>query len=73
MYREINPDKIRQARGKRTRAAIVQAGNGELSEQNLYGYEKGKWQPSKQKLPHLLNALGASYDDISDPVELALN
>jgi hypothetical protein len=70
MYREIKPEKIRQLRGERSRAAVIKAANNALTEQDLWGYETGAWKPSKKKLPHLLAALNTTYDKISEPVEL---
>lgn len=71
MYREITPNKLIQKRGDRTHKDIADASEGKVTVQDLWGYELGKWKPSKNKLPHLLKALGATYDEISEPVELA--
>jgi hypothetical protein len=69
MYREISPAKIIAKRGQRSRSEVVKDID-KLTEQDLYGYEKGLWKPSKDKLPFLLKALEATYDEISEPVEL---
>lgn len=70
MYREISPAKLIEKRGSRSRKEIEMASGRQITEQDLYGYELGKWKPSPKKLPHLLQALGATYDEVSEPVEL---
>lgn len=70
MYREISPEKLIAKRGTRSRKEIEIASGRKVTEQDLYSYEKGKWQPSRQKLADLLQALGATYDEVSEPVEL---
>lgn len=73
MYREISAAKIREKRGERSRKAVVEAVDNQVTEQDLWAYENKKWKPSKEKLKHLLVALNATYDEISEPVELALS
>lgn len=70
MYREVSPSKLIAKRGSRTRKEVELASGRKLTEQDLYAYEKGLWQPSSKKLPYLLAALGATYDEISEPVDL---
>lgn len=73
MYREIVATKIREKRGDRSRDAVAKSVDYKITEQDLWGYEKGEWKPSAKKLPWLLQALGTTYDEISEPVELALS
>lgn len=77
MYREIDPRKLIEKRGNRSRKLIAELAQGPtkkpLTEQDIYGYEKGLWQPSKEKLPYLLKALETTFDEVSQPVELAAN
>lgn len=70
MYREISPQKILAKRAKRSRRDIAVASENKITEQDLWGYETGAWRPSKKKLPHLLKALNATYNEISETVEL---
>lgn len=73
MYREIIPAKIEAARGKRSRKSIAESVGNRVTEMDIYSYEKGKHRPSRQKLAPLLQGLGVKFDDISEPVELALS
>lgn len=73
MFRVIKPEKILEKRGSRTRKAIAELVDNKLTEMDLYGYEKGKWSPSQEKLKYLLKALDTTFDEISEPVDLALN
>ncbi len=72
MYRKINPKKIKDQRGDLTRKKIAELSG--LSEQQIGQYEKvhGGYKPSEASLPYLLKALGCSYEDISDEVELSI-
>lgn len=72
MYRRINPTKITEKRGNRTRKLIAELSDGRISEQQIGQYEKGSYRPSEESLLFLLNALGCTYEDISDEVELAI-
>lgn len=73
MFREIVPEKVIQARGKRTRGEVARVVGNKVTEQDIYCYETGKHLPSKKKLPYLLLALGTTYDNISEPVEFTLS
>ena len=72
MYRTISPNKIAEKRGNQTRRAIVEKVNFVITEQELFAYENDKYKPSAKKLPYLLKALNATFEEISDPVDLAL-
>ncbi len=72
MYRIISPTKITKKRGEQTRRAVVAKVDFVISEQELFAYENGLYKPSSKKLPYLLKALNASFEEISEPVDLAL-
>lgn len=72
MYRKIKPSKITEQRGTRTRKAIAELTGGQISEQQIGQYEKGQYKPSERTLPYLLAALGCTYEDISDAVDLVV-
>lgn len=72
MYRVISPHKLVEKRGDRTRKQIVDPFKGFLTEQDIYAFERGLHRPSEKKLPYLLKALNAKWEDISEPVELAV-
>ena len=73
MLRDIVPEKIVQKRGERSRKAIAEASGGVVTEQDLYCYEKNLHRPSMKKLPYLLKGLGVKYEEITEPVELAVS
>lgn len=72
MYREIIPAKIREKRGERTRRAVAEAVDG-LTEMDIYSYEANKHKVTRDKLPKLLQALGVTFEDISEPVDLGIS
>ena len=72
MFIKINPEKLIQKRGTRSRRQIVELSGGKISEMNLSHWEAGSWQPSLEKLKVLLKALDATVEEIADPVELSL-
>mgnify|MGYP003657183194 CR=1 FL=1 len=67
-YRKIIPAKITEKRGKRSRREIVEASGGKFTEMDLYSYEKKKHNIPQDKVPFLLVALGATFEEISEPV-----
>lgn len=72
MYREINPDKLIAARGKRSRGSLSRSVDKAITTQDIYCYEIGRHRPSPKKLPYLLKALGVTFDDVSDPVDMSV-
>lgn len=64
----INPDKLRRARGERTRAEIAAAASHKFSEQQLYGWEKGDYRPRPENIPTLLQALGVEFEAVASPL-----
>jgi transcriptional regulator with XRE-family HTH domain len=64
--------KIRAKRGNRPRREIAAAVDYKVTEQDIYGYEKGIARPSPKKLPYLLQALGATFDEVSEAVDLGI-
>jgi hypothetical protein len=80
MFRVIKGEKIKQVRGGRSLREVAAASNGAFSDVSLYEWEKydpkgkGKengYKPKDDKIPALLTALGCSYEDISEPYEVA--
>lgn len=71
MYREISPQKIIEKRGRRTRREVLKKINFVITEQELYAYENSVYKPGRKKLPYLLKALDCTFDEISEPVQLA--
>lgn len=72
MYRRITPEKIKAARGDRTRKAIALSVENKVTEQDIYNYEKGACKPTEEKLRYLLAGLDTTYEAITEPVELAV-
>ena len=70
MYREISPNKLKELRGMRTQGQVADATGGKISAQEIGQYELGRYKPSVHKLPYLLKALNATWEQISEPVEL---
>ena len=64
----LDPDKLKAARGDRTQKEISEATGNVFSEQQISGYEKGKFRPKPEKLPILLQALGVDFDQVSTSV-----
>jgi transcriptional regulator with XRE-family HTH domain len=64
----LDPDKLKAARGERTQKEIAEATGNVFSEQQISGYEKGKFRPKPEKLPILLQALGVEYDQVSTSI-----
>lgn len=67
----ISPARLAKARGTRPRSAIVVAGKGKFTQQDLYNWEKGNNLPHPKKLPYLLAALGVEFDDVAIDVRSA--
>lgn len=64
----IDPKKLRLARGHRTQGEIVAAARHKFSEQQLSGWETGKYHPRPKNIPPLLEALGVTFDDVASPI-----
>jgi hypothetical protein len=62
----LSPDKLKSARGSRSRAEVVRAGKEKFTEQDLYNYEKGLNRPHPNKIPYLLEALGVDFDQVAE-------
>ncbi len=72
MYREIASAKIIEKRGDRSRRELAESVDNKISEMDLYYFENHGRRPSAKKLPYLLKALGATFDEISEPVDLGV-
>ena len=70
--RKINPAKIVEARGERTRNSVAQRAGNKFTERDLYNWEKGLNLPREERLPYLLLGLGVTYDQITDEVSLEI-
>lgn len=70
--RIVNGDRIRQKRGDRSVREVAAASNGAFTHGALCGWESGDYRPKQDNLIPLLNALGCSYEDITEVVELGL-
>jgi len=71
-FRKIKADKIRKVRGARTLQEIADASGGQFTKGVLWQWENSRnRKPSDDNIPILLMALGCSYEDISEPVEVA--
>jgi transcriptional regulator with XRE-family HTH domain len=70
---KIKGDKIRKKRGNRSIRDVVKDANRAFTPASLSNWERGAYQPTFEKLPHLLAALGCSYEDIAEPVPLTRN
>lgn len=73
MFRVIKGEKIKQKRGERSLREVAAASNGAFSDVSLYEWEKDSYKPKDDKIPALLTALNCSYEEISEPVEIALS
>lgn len=73
MFRIIKGELIRKKRGERSLREVAAASNGAFSDVSLYEWEKGSYKPKVEKVPALLAALNCGYEEISEPVEIALN
>lgn len=75
MLFKINPKKLVEKRGNRSRREIVELSGGRINEMNLSYWERETkgWQPSLSKLKVLLEVLPASIEEITDPIDLSVN
>ena len=73
MIRVIKPELLLQQRGDRTRKQIADQTGFKVTQQDIYAYEKGVNYPSLKKLPFLLNALGCTFEDVSEPLDMGIN
>lgn len=65
---EIDPAKLREARGLRTRMQIVEAAEHKFAEQQLLAWEKGAYRPSPKNLSALLAALNVKFEQVARPL-----
>lgn len=72
MLRRIKGEKIKQARGERSLQTVADASGGRFSDVSLLSWEREDYRPKEDKLPILLKALGCSYEDISEEVDLSV-
>ena len=68
--RVIKPEKIRQMRGSRSLREVAEA-SGAFTHGALWQWESSRHrvQPTFENVKTLINVLGCTYDDISEPVE----
>jgi hypothetical protein len=79
MFRVIKGELIKKQRGERSLREVAKASDGAFSDVSLYEWEKydpkekkAGYKPKDDKVPALLRALGCSYEDITEPAEVAL-
>lgn len=70
--RIISGDRIRQKRGERSAREVADASNGAFTHSSLIFWENNKYKPGQTKLVPLINALGCSYEDITEVVSIGL-
>jgi hypothetical protein len=70
MFRVIKGEKIKRMRGTRSLREVAAASNGAFTNAALSEWESGNYKPKDSNVPALLVALGCSYEDISEPVEV---
>lgn len=70
--RKINPTKIKEARGDRTRSQIVKNAGGRFTEQDLYNWEKGVNLPRPENQVYLVAGLGVTFEQITDEVSFQI-
>ena len=66
----LDPQKLKEARGRRTLKEISEATGNVFVPQQISGYEKGKYRPKPDKLPILLKALGVEFAQVATSVSL---
>jgi transcriptional regulator with XRE-family HTH domain len=64
----LDPNKLRKVRGNKTRRAVVEAAGNSFKEQQLLGWEKGRYRPRPQNLAALLRALNVTFEEIASPL-----
>jgi transcriptional regulator with XRE-family HTH domain len=69
-FRIIKGEKIRERRGTRSLKDIAEAVG--VTRSALWQWETGKGKPADKHVPVLLQALSCNYEDISEPVSMAL-
>lgn len=72
MFRVINGKKIKTQRGNRSLREIAEASGKLFTDAALSEWENGAYKPKDDKIPALLKALGCSFEDISEPVDVSL-
>ena len=72
-YRRTKGSLIREKRGPMSLRAVAALSNNGFSPAALHKWEHDEAQPTLDKLPHLLMALDCTYEEISEPVNLALS
>ena len=64
----IDGEKLKRARGQRTRREIVEASGGAFTEPQLHAWESGEYRPRAERVPALLRALRVNFEDITSPL-----
>jgi transcriptional regulator with XRE-family HTH domain len=70
---EINGQKLKELRGNRSLAEIVEASERAFSDVALMKWEKGKTQPKTDNIKVLMKVYNVKIEDIVKPAELALS
>jgi hypothetical protein len=71
MFRKINGKLLKKQRGTRSLQEIADLSDGQFTKAALAFWERGIYKPNEDNTKALLRILGCSYEDISEPVEVA--
>lgn len=72
MLIKIKGEKLKELRGERSLADIVEASGGAFSDAALLYWEEEKRQPKEESIKALLRVYGCKLEDIAEPLELAV-
>jgi transcriptional regulator with XRE-family HTH domain len=72
MLIKIKGEKLKELRGKRELAQIVEASGGAFSVGALSYWENGHRQPTEESIKALLRVYGCRLEDIAEQSEFAL-
>jgi len=69
--RKVKGSKITKLRGNRSYREISKLSDNAFSAAALHKWEHDRAQPTLATLPHLLKALGCTYEEVTETVKLA--
>ncbi len=71
-FRKINGKLIKHIRGSRSLKEIADLSGNKFTRGALFQWESGDYKPTDENVPYLLKALNCDYEEISEPVEIAV-
>jgi transcriptional regulator with XRE-family HTH domain len=71
-FRTVKGELIRKKRGERSLKEIAELSGNKFTRGAIFQWEKGDYKPTDDNIPYLLKALDCSYEDISEPVDMAV-